>query len=79
MILLTPDAGSKLRRNIVAWHRAGRRPWHGRGRVWTLVRRMLRNLGNSQLLRWKQYMWFDYRTGEPRDGHARGREITLSR
>jgi FkbM family methyltransferase len=61
--VLTPDAGSELRRNIVAWHRAGRRPWHGRGRVWTLVRRMLRNLGVSQLLRWKQYMWFDYPNG----------------
>jgi FkbM family methyltransferase len=61
--IFTPEAASELRRSIVAWHRAGRRVWHGRGTFWTFLRRMARMLGVSQLLRWKQYMWFDYPNG----------------
>lgn len=61
--ILTPDAASELRRSIVAWHQAGRRVWHGRGAFWTFLRRVGRIVGVSQLLRWKQYMWFDYPNG----------------
>lgn len=54
---------SSLKRSIAGWHRARRRVWHGRGALWTKVRRLLRFTGMSQLLRWKQYMWFDYPNG----------------
>ena len=57
------DAAAAVQRSIVAWHRAGRSPWHGRGRLWGLLRRGMRATGMSQLLRWKQYMWFDYPNG----------------
>lgn len=54
---------NEIKLNIVAWHRAGRHFWHGRGAFWRLFRRALRTTGMSQLLRWKQYMWFDYPNG----------------
>jgi FkbM family methyltransferase len=54
---------SEIRRNIVAWHCAGRHFWQGQGVLWRLFRSMLRISRMSQLLRWKQYMWFDYPNG----------------
>lgn len=56
-------AANELKRNIVAWHRAKRHLWQSRGAFWRLFRRMMRATGMSQLLRWKQYMWFDYPNG----------------
>lgn len=57
------NTAKSIKNNIVSWHRAGRRPWHRRGGVWRQIRRGLRVTGISQLLRWKQYMWFDYPNG----------------
>lgn len=54
---------SEIKRNIVVWHRAGRHFWQGRNRLWGMLRRVLRITRVSQLLRWKQYMWFDYPNG----------------
>lgn len=54
---------SGIKRNIVIWHRAGRNFWHGRSVFWRLLRRVLRVTRVSQLLRWKQYMWFEYPNG----------------
>ena len=54
---------ASIKRSVLAWHGAVRRPWHGRGAMWNAVRRALRMTGVSQLLRWKQYMWFDYPNG----------------
>ncbi len=54
---------SEIKRSIVAWHRAGRHFWQGRSAFWYWFRRALRITGLSQLLRWKQYMWFDYPNG----------------
>jgi FkbM family methyltransferase len=61
--VLDGDSARQIKAGIVDWHRALRRPWHGRGRVWSAFRRALRASGVSQLLRWKQYMWFDYPHG----------------
>jgi len=57
------DAASKIKSSIAAWHRAGRHFWQSRSVFWRLFRRALRITGMSQLLRWKQYMWFDYPNG----------------
>jgi FkbM family methyltransferase len=56
-------AAGAVKAAVVAWHRAGRHPWNGRGRLWSFLRRGMRATGMSQLLRWKQYMWFDYPNG----------------
>jgi FkbM family methyltransferase len=61
--IFTAEAAAGLKANILEWHRAGRRAWHGRGAGWALARRIMRRTGVSQLLRWKQYMWFDYPNG----------------
>lgn len=61
-ILCTKDA-KELKDNINKWHQAGRHVWQGRAYVWVLIRRILRFIGISQILRWKQYMWFDYPNG----------------
>ena len=61
--VLDAASATEIKRNIVAWHRAGRRFWHGRSALWRLFRRAMRMTGMSQLLRWKQYMWFDYPNG----------------
>jgi FkbM family methyltransferase len=61
--LFKPDEAAGIKRDIRGWHDALRRPWHGRGAGWKAVRRILRATGASQLLRWKQYMWFDYPNG----------------
>lgn len=53
----------EIKSGIVAWHRAGRHFWQGRSIFLRLFRRALRLTGMSQLLRWKQYMWFDYPNG----------------
>jgi FkbM family methyltransferase len=53
----------KIHADIAVWHQAGRRPWHRRGALWRLLRRVMRISGMSQLLRWKQYMWFEYPNG----------------
>jgi FkbM family methyltransferase len=52
-----------IKHAIIDWHHAGRNPWHGRGALWSYLRRGMRMTGMSQLLRWKQYMWFDYPNG----------------
>ena len=52
-----------IKKNIIAWHGASRYLWQGRGFIWGLVRSLLRLTRISQLLRWKQYMWFDYPNG----------------
>ncbi|MCK9201488.1 MAG: FkbM family methyltransferase [Gallionella sp.] len=56
-------AARTIKNSIVVWHRAGRYFWQGRSGMWRLLRRLLRATGMSQLLRWKQYMWFDYPNG----------------
>ncbi len=56
-------AAGVIQKNIVNWHAAGRRFWHGRGLPWRVLRGAMRTTGMSQLLRWKQYMWFDYPNG----------------
>lgn len=56
-------AASEIKLNIVEWHRARRHFWHGRGLVPSAFRRILRTLRISQMLRWKQYMWFEYPNG----------------
>lgn len=61
--VLSSDSAALLKEGVVAWHRAGRRAWHGRGTAWSFARRLMRMTGISQLLRWKQYMWFDYPNG----------------
>jgi hypothetical protein len=61
-ILCAHDAES-LKKNIAVWHRAGKHFWQGRACVWIIFRRILRFMRISQLLRWKQYMWFDYPNG----------------
>lgn len=61
--LFDATAASEIKHNIVAWHSAGRRFWQGRSAFWRFFRRVLRVTGMSQLLRWKQYMWFDYPNG----------------
>lgn len=61
--VLGVEATSAIKRSIVAWHRADRHVWNGRGSVWNFLRRGMRASGMSQLLRWKQYMWFDYPNG----------------
>jgi len=61
--LFGPEEAGGIKRDILGWHGALRRPWHGRGSGWSAVRRLLRATGASQLLRWKQYMWFDYPNG----------------
>jgi FkbM family methyltransferase len=57
------DSAADFKRRIIIWHRAGRRFWHGRERLWKFLRHGMRATGMSQLLRWKQYMWFDYPNG----------------
>jgi len=57
------DAAKSVKNAIIVWHRAGRWMWHGRSKTWNQFRRVLRATGMSQLLRWKQYMWFDYPNG----------------
>lgn len=57
------EAATAIKRGIMVWHGAGRHLWHGRHRVWSFLRRAMRATGMSQLLRWKQYMWFDYPNG----------------
>jgi FkbM family methyltransferase len=53
-----------IQQAIRAWHRlTARQPWHGRGRFWRVVRRVLRRLGVARYRRWNQYMWFDYPNG----------------
>ena len=54
---------SEIEHGIVNWHLAGRHFWQGRGVFCRLFRRALRFTRLSQLLRWKQYMWFDYPNG----------------
>jgi len=61
--LFDARALAEIKAGIVRWHRAGRSVWHGRGRLWSMLRRGFRATGMSQLLRWKQYMWFDYPNG----------------
>lgn len=61
--LFVEDAATEIKLNIVAWHSAGRHFWQGRGIFWRMLRRALRVTRVSQLLRWKQYMWFDYPNG----------------
>ena len=61
--LLAPAVAHEIKNCIVCWHRAGRSPWHSRNRLWNTFRRVMRATGMSQLLRWKQYMWFDYPNG----------------
>ena len=61
--LFDAETATAIKRSIVAWHRAGRHFWQARGRFWDYVRRAMRATGMSQLLRWKQYMWFDYPNG----------------
>ena len=61
-VLETTDA-NEIKKNIIAWHGAGRYFWHGRGFIWSTVRSLLRMTRISQLLRWKQYMWFEYPNG----------------
>jgi len=61
--VLDAVTASAIKANIVRWHRARRRFWHGRAAVWKYLRRGLRATGMSQLLRWKQYMWFEYPNG----------------
>ena len=57
------NAANEIKHNITIWHRAGRHFWQGRGAFWRVFRSVLRTLRISQLLRWKQYMWFDYPNG----------------
>jgi FkbM family methyltransferase len=57
------DTASVIKSNIAIWHRGGRYFWQGRSAFWRFFRRALRMTGVSQLLRWKQYMWFDYPNG----------------
>jgi FkbM family methyltransferase len=61
--IFDPATATALKKNIVDWHRAGRSLWHGRQSLWNYFRRGMRSTGMSQLLRWKQYMWFDYPNG----------------
>lgn len=61
--LFQADAAVRVKAAIEAWHRAGTLPWHGRGFLWNQMRRVLRMTRVSQLVRWKQYMWFDYPNG----------------
>ncbi len=61
--LFDAAAAHTVKSSIVAWHRAGRSFWHGRSAPWSFFRRVMRATGMSQLLRWKQYMWFDYPNG----------------
>jgi len=61
--VLDAETATAIKRSIVGWHRAGRRFWHGRQTLWNHLRRGMRATGMSQLLRWKQYMWFDYPNG----------------
>ena len=61
-ILCIKDA-TELKENISKWHQAGRHFWQGRTYIWILFRRILRLIRISQILRWKQYMWFDYPNG----------------
>lgn len=57
------ETATEIKKNIVKWHSAGRSIWQGRDRMWGLLRRAMRGTGMSQLLRWKQYMWFEYPNG----------------
>jgi FkbM family methyltransferase len=57
------DAAREIKRSIMVWHRAGRQFWHSRGTFWSMIRSALRVMRVSQLVRWKQYMWFDYPNG----------------
>jgi len=57
------NTANNIKSHIAVWHRAGRGFWHARGGLWNQIRRGLRATGMSQLLRWKQYMWFDYPHG----------------
>jgi FkbM family methyltransferase len=61
--IFEPETAAILKGGIVTWHRAGRSIWHGRERLWRYVRGAMRATGMSQLLRWKQYMWFEYPNG----------------
>lgn len=61
--LFDAPTADQIKSDVIAWHQAGRQFWHGRGVVWRLLRRVMRATGMSQLLRWKQYMWFDYPNG----------------
>ncbi|WP_353427859.1 FkbM family methyltransferase [Polynucleobacter sp. MWH-UH19D] len=57
------EAANAIKHNIAVWHRANRNFWQGRGAFWGGIRSILRAMRISQLLRWKQYMWFDYPNG----------------
>lgn len=61
--LFDAHTAGEIKRNVEAWHRAGKQFWHGRGAFWRLLRRAMRVAKVSQLLRWKQYMWFEYPNG----------------
>jgi FkbM family methyltransferase len=61
--VLDAATAATIKSNIVAWHKVRRRFWHRRGALARWLRRVLRATGMSQLLRWKQYMWFDYPNG----------------
>jgi FkbM family methyltransferase len=61
--LFDAETASAIKKGIVAWHGADRHFWQGRSRFWDFVRRAMRATGMSQLLRWKQYMWFEYPNG----------------
>lgn len=54
---------NEIKRNITIWHRSSRYFWQGRGVFWRIFRSILRAMRISQLLRWKQYMWFEYPNG----------------
>lgn len=57
------DDANRIKCGIITWHRAGRYFWHGRSPFCKVLRSILRAMRVSQLLRWKQYMWFDYPNG----------------
>ena len=61
--LFDAKTADKINRDIVVWHQAAKHPWHSRSKIWHLLRRVMRMTGMSQLLRWKQYMWFEYPNG----------------
>jgi hypothetical protein len=61
--VLSGDDAYELKKNISIWHQAGKYLWHGRSYFWASIRRILRFTRISQILRWKQYMWFEYPNG----------------
>jgi len=57
------NAANEIKHNITIWHHAGRHFWQARSAFWRIFRSILRTMRLSQLIRWKQYMWFDYPNG----------------